>query len=148
MDWQKYLLLKKYLSLQYRIPTTTTWFISASIHNVFDTKTRRATIGDYDISLNDVLKNNCYCSYEFIDANIKLPTPINVQIQCHNIYIDTILEQMFNKSEMEMIYAHDFTDKCVKNVTPLRTTKSHKELVKNIFAIIILFASNVFHNAP
>lgn len=119
--------------LQYCIPTITTWFISASIENVFDKKTQKAKIGGYDISLPMLLKNNCYCSHAFIDANIKLPPIVTVPMRCRNFYMDTIIQRMFEKEDMKMLYAHDFSDKGIKNVTNARTTKSHRELVKNIY---------------
>jgi hypothetical protein len=119
--------------LNYRISTRTTWFISASIQNVFDNRTKRAKIGGYDIALNDMLKNNCFCSADFIDENIRLPPPISVTLNCRNFYIDTIITKLFNKADMKPIYAHDFTDKSIKVMTNQRATKTPKDLLKNIY---------------
>jgi hypothetical protein len=117
--------------LVHTIKTSMTWFISASINTVFDTKTLKAKIGIYDLYLPKLLENACFCKPEFIDANIKLLKPKVEIFNAKDFYIDNILAHLLTQDEIKYINAHDYTkirEECGNNII-----KSTKDIVKHMY---------------
>ena len=117
--------------LAHSLPSSMTWFISASIHRIFDTKTQIATIGAYKLNLPTLKQNECYCKSEFIDANIKLESPEIEIFKCKDYYIDKILPSILTREQLTYINAHDYS-----NIRPLinnANIKCTREIVENLY---------------
>jgi len=113
------------------INSTMTWFISASISTVFDPNTYKAKIGKYDLDLPSILINECYCTDEFIDSNIKLPKLNEEKFICKDFYIDIILSNILDSEQIKFINAHDYSkirQECNGNMI-----KSNQEIVKYLY---------------
>jgi SNF2 family DNA or RNA helicase len=117
--------------MQHKINTNMTWFVSASINNIFNSKTQTANIGGYSLPLKQLLINNCYCSPEFIDSNIKLPKPIENNLICHDLLIDKILQNLLNDEQINSIYSHDFN--IIRNECGGKQAKNIIELLKLMY---------------
>jgi hypothetical protein len=119
--------------LAHSLPAQMTWFISASIHRIFDTKTQIATIGAYKLNLLDLKQRDCYCKHEFIDANIILESPDIQFFKCKDYYIDKILPFVLNKEQIKYINAHDYS-----NIRPMLNNaniKCTRDIVENLYKI-------------
>lgn len=119
--------------LAYAINSQMTWFVSATISNVFDPITLKATIGKYDLYLPALLSNECYCKPEFIDAHIKLPKPNVEKFVCKNFYIDLVLVNILDEEQIKCINAHDYAKiraDCGNTGTKL---KSNQDVLKNLY---------------
>jgi hypothetical protein len=119
--------------LVHSLPAQMTWFISASIHRIFDTKTQTATIGAYKLNLADLKLRDCFCKHEFIDANIILESPDIQLFKCKDYYIDKILQFVLSKEQIKFINAHDYS-----NIRPMLNNaniKCTRDIVENLYKI-------------
>ncbi|AYV80352.1 MAG: hypothetical protein Gaeavirus37_1, partial [Gaeavirus sp.] len=96
--------------LAHAMPSGITWFVSASIHSVFDNISQKAQIGSYQLYLPNLLVNECFCKPEFIDANFIVPNPEEESFECRDFYIDKILSNVLQRDQLEFINAHDFSN--------------------------------------
>lgn len=94
--------------LQTEINARMVWFVSASIESVFDTKTKRARLGSYDIDLGRLLQHDCKCDPTFVDANIRIPDPKEQTIRCESVYIDDFLLNIVEPRYREALLACDY----------------------------------------
>jgi SNF2 family DNA or RNA helicase len=117
--------------LAHTMPCGMNWFISASIKNVFDTKTNIAQIGSYKLHLSQLLLNNCFCSSEFIDSNIKLNKPNYEYFKCRDFYLDNILSKILEKKELEYINGHDYSN--IRALCGNAVIKETKDIVENLY---------------
>jgi len=117
--------------LMHNMPSAITWFISASIKTVFDSKTNTAIIGSYKLYLNQLLNNDCYCQSDFIDKYIILPKP-NVDIfKCRDFYIDNILSKILDKHQISFINGHDYSN--IRLLCGNVSIKKTKDIILNIY---------------
>jgi hypothetical protein len=117
--------------LAHPMPCGMSWFISASIKRVFDKKTNTAQIGSYKLHLNQLLNNECFCSPEFIDANIKLPKPNVEHFRCKDFYLDNILSKMLERTELSYINGHDYSN--IRTLCGNAAIKETKDIVENLY---------------
>ena len=108
-----------------------TWFISASISSVFDNTTLTAKIGVYELYLPTLLLNECYCKNEFIDSNIKLPTPNIEKFICKDFYIDYILIYILSINQLKYINACDYS--IIRNECNGILPKNNQDILKNLY---------------
>lgn len=108
-----------------------TWFISASISTVFDPVNLKAKIGKFELYLPSLLNNECWCEAEFIDANIKLPKPHIETFVCKDFYIDLMLTNILDSTQIKYINAHDYSN--IRSECNNNTIKSNRELVKYLY---------------
>jgi SNF2 family DNA or RNA helicase len=114
------------------IKSQMTWFISASIHSVFDSNTLTASIGSYkNLYLPNLLLNECFCKDEYIDAHIKLPKPECEEFICKDFYIDILLSNVLEKDMLKLIYAHDYLE--IRQECDGHTVKENKDILKYIY---------------
>jgi SNF2 family DNA or RNA helicase len=117
--------------LAHPMPCGITWFISASIKRVFDSKSNTAQIGSFKLHLNQLLANECYCLPEFVDSNIVLPKP-NVELfKCRDFYIDNILSKILEREQLSYINGHDYSNiRVLCGNVPIKETK---DIVENLY---------------
>lgn len=124
--------------LAHSMPCAMTWFISASIDRVFDHKSNTAKIGSYNLSLSQLLVNDCFCNPEFIDSNIKLPKPNFEIFKCKDYYLDNMLSNFLQREQLAFINGHDYSNiRIACGGVQIRDTKDIVEnLYKNSMKII------------
>lgn len=114
------------------IKSQMTWFISASIHSVFDRNTLTASIGSYtNLYLPNLLLNECFCKDEYIDANIRLPKPVYEEFICKDFYIDIILSNILEKDILKLVYSHDYLE--IRQECNGHTVKENKDILKYMY---------------
>jgi hypothetical protein len=112
------------------IPTNMHWFISATITQLFDNYTQKAKIGQYELYLPHLIKNNCYCDNDFIDKNIKLPKPIEENFYCVDFYIDNILCNTVHDF-MDSLNNHDYSK--IKKECDISNMHDEKDVLKGLY---------------
>jgi hypothetical protein len=117
--------------LAHPMPSAMTWFISASINRVFDKKTNLAQIGTYKLHLSQLLNNECCCSPEFIDDNIKLDPPNIDLLKCRDFYLDKILTTVLTNQYLPYINGHDYSN--IRTLCNNATLKDTKDVVINLY---------------
>jgi hypothetical protein len=123
--------------LMHHMPCGMTWFISASIKRVFNLKNNTATIGSYNLHLNQLLNNECHCDDNFIDKNIILPVPNIEFINCRDFYLDIILSKILDKEQLQFIDGHDFSN--IKKICGNAVIKETIDIVENIYIYYMRF---------
>lgn len=117
--------------LAHTMPCAMTWFISASIKRVFDSKSNTANIGSYKLYLNQLLNNECYCASDFIDKNIILPKPNIQYFKCRDFYLDNILSNILEREQISFINGHDFSN--IRTLCGDAIIKDTKDIVENLY---------------
>ena len=107
-----------------------TWFISASIHSIFNNGIN-AKIGVYEISLEQLIQNECYCEPDFIDSNIKLLKPNLEEFICYDFYIDTILSKILDEESILYINSHNYL--YIKKECGNNNINNTNEIVKSMY---------------
>ena len=122
--------IKTYISNQ--ITSSFTWFVSASIKNsdIFN-DSGIVKIGMYEIPLNILLENDCFCDTTYVIKCMKLPNLINETFFCHDFYLDCILNQVLDVDMMKNINAHDYNEmlKYIGN----KEIKNTKDVLKHYY---------------
>ena len=108
-----------------------TWFVSASISSVFDSVSQKARIGKYELYLPNLLTNECWCESEFIDSNIKLPTPIIEKFICKDFYIDFIISNIVDSEHLKYINGLDYSN--IRQECGGNLIKTTQEIVKYLY---------------
>jgi hypothetical protein len=117
--------------LAHSMPCAMTWFISASIDRVFDHKSNIAKIGSYNLSLSQLLVNDCFCDAEFVDVNIKLPKPNFEMFKCKDYYLDNMLSVFLQKEQLALINGHDYSN--IRVMCGGSQLKDTKDIVENLY---------------
>lgn len=117
--------------LTHSINSKMTWFVSASISNVFDPISLKAKIGNYELYLPTLLTNECWCETEFIDSNIKLPKPHIEKFICKDFYIDLILSNVLEHEYIKYINGLDYSN--IRQECGGHLIKTNQEIVKYLF---------------
>jgi len=101
-DTMKNLLINK-------INSSMIWFISASIKTIFNENTQMALIGTFEISLPELLINDCSCDISFIRKCMNIKNPLYEEYICQDYYINNILSQILSKTVLNKINSHDYS---------------------------------------
>lgn len=117
--------------LAHAMPCGMTWFVSASIKRVFDSKNNMAQIGGFKLHLNQLLQNECHCSDDFINKNIVLPLPNTEYFKCKDFYLDNMLCDLLDKKQLSYINGHDYSN--IRTICGNATIKDTKDIVLNLY---------------
>lgn len=118
-----------------------TWFVSASINNIFDLNNKKAKIGIYELYLPNLLKNECYCDPKYIDKCIKLKNPYIETFNCKNFYIDIFLNDLLNEEQMKFINSHDYSN--IKSECLTNNINNPKELLLQL----LLYSNKIINES-
>ena len=126
--------------LKHNILTQMVWFISASIHSIFDENNLSFTIGSYNLYLPNLKQNDCSCEIKYIKKCMKIKPPNYKKFICKNKYVDNIFSKFCQKQTMNGINTHHYnilTKEC-GNVD----LNSYKDVLSNLYSYSIKLMSS------
>jgi SNF2 family DNA or RNA helicase len=92
--------------LAHPVPTRMTWFVSASIGTVFSGGV--AKLGSYEVRLSELLRNECKCDPDFVNAHIVIdPADVRV-LRTANPIVDGVLRHILRQEEVAGLHAMDY----------------------------------------
>ena len=94
--------------LNYNILTEMIWFISASIHTMFDEQNLKINVGPYELYLPNLKSNDCSCDIKYIQECMEIKNPFYKKYICKNFYVDNIFTNFLGKETLKGINSHNY----------------------------------------